>query len=126
MKSRKSFATRFLILLCIFSLAFMTVGCENDEDEGNLIRVCNGDNKEYRVKLFDADNHEIMGQFTLEKWYYLADTCSEFDDVPDGPYYLAIYRDNGQDPTDVSGTFYVEDYEYEGFHIDSTGDIERD
>ncbi len=118
----------FSILLAI-SLAFGLValpGCDDDDDEGK-IQVCNHDNHDYVVKLHRDSNGVVLREFEVKEWeLYDSDECDEFEDVDEGRYYLTIHRDNESDATDTSGSFYVDNGDFEFFIIDSTGDIGRD
>lgn len=108
----------------LLGLTLLLGGCNGGDDDNNIIQVCNLDNEEYRVELRRDSDDELIDAFTVEEWYY-ADSCDDFDDVPDGRYYIVIInQDTGEE--DYSGDFYIEDAEYEGFTIDSTGSIQND
>ncbi len=117
-----------IVLLLLLSFPFIFSGCiehDHDYDDEGLVRVCNYDNHEYLVVLYRDSNDRIVDEFWVDEWYD-HDRCEEFDDINDGRYYIAIYRDDDLCcPWDVSGSFYIDDDDYEGFHIDEDGDIHR-
>ncbi|MEE4354892.1 MAG: hypothetical protein V2I97_00380 [Desulfococcaceae bacterium] len=113
----------FLLIFCIIAWGVIA-GCGSDDDD-SIITVCNWDNDEYTVQLHRASDDTVVDSFHLEEWYdFGGDQCDEFKDYT-GEYYLTIYEDNAEYPSDISSYFYVEDEEYEDFYIDESGEIKR-
>lgn len=114
---------RIAVCLLLGMALIPLTGCTGSDDS-SIIRVCNVDNDAYRVELRRDSDDVLVDALSVDEWYY-ADSCDEFDDVPDGQYYVVIInKDSGEQ--DYSEAFYIENGEYEGFYIDSTGSLQRD
>lgn len=113
-----------MILSCllVFGLLAGVSGCDNDDDE-RTVQVCNNDDEEYDVLLHRYSDGAVIMDFHLEEIYH-PDHCDEFENMPEGRYYLTIYEDGGSEITDTSDHFYVDDDDYHTFAIDSTGSID--
>ncbi len=96
-------------------------GCDDDDDE-NLIQICNYDNEEYVVKLHRDSDGVIIADLHVEEWYD-TDKCDDFHDLPENRYYLTIHEDNAVKADSTSKSFYLDDDDEEYFRIDSTGTI---
>ncbi len=101
-----------------------TSGNLETSDEG-IIRVCNNDDEQYRVKLH-SENGEIVRDFWLEEAYDLRHTCDNFEDISNGSYYITIHEDDAQTASDTSEVFVYDGAADSFFKIDSTGGIEKD
>lgn len=116
------------LLIALFSASLLLAGCiiyeHHDDDEGEVL-VCNYDNHEYCVVLYDYYNDRVEDEFWVEEWYDY-DRCDEFRHIDEGRYYIAIYRECDSYPWDVSENFYIDEDEFEYFWIDEDGDIHRD
>ncbi len=114
-----------ILIFGIILLLFIFAGCGSSDDEGT-IHVCNWDNNEYRAELYRDSDDSLVKDIWLDEWHDLGgDQCEEFKDVDEGKYYIAIYEEGGANVTDRSGSFYLENGEYENFWIDSTGSIRK-
>ncbi len=88
------------------------------------IRVCNGDNHEYFVKLFRKNDNSFVDDIRVGNAASVSTHCDTFETVADGTYYLGIYRDDTTStPTDTSVDFTFSRGDHEFFRIDDTGDI---
>ncbi|MDM8541205.1 hypothetical protein QUF90_08960 [Desulfococcaceae bacterium HSG9] len=119
----------FNVWVIIFGLILLVLnGCSNSDldafNDDPIIKVCNWDANDYRVKLHHSTDDSVADEFSLDKWYKVGgDTCDQFEDMREGDYYITIHEDNQEEPTDTSASFYLDDDEHEEFWIDDTGDI---
>ncbi len=114
------------ILVALLSGAVL-VGCDVVVPESNSdVEVCNYDDEEYQVKLYQADTGIMLDEFGLEEAWEFDDICDEFKDLFAGSYYITIHEDDEEEVTDRSENFSVDGQEDISFIIDSSGDIEED
>ncbi|MCP4346095.1 MAG: hypothetical protein GY795_11295 [Desulfobacterales bacterium] len=92
-------------------------------DEG-IIRVCNGDDEQYDVVL-RSESGAYIKEFRLEEFYDVTNTCDNFENVPNGSYYITIHEDGAVTPADTSDVFVYDGAADSFFSIDSTGGIEK-
>ncbi|MDM8550033.1 hypothetical protein QUF72_08155 [Desulfobacterales bacterium HSG2] len=114
-----------MVILMLLSSVF--TGCDSVDDDDSAIRICNGDDSEYRVELHRDSDDSMVKELWLEEWHDLTgDQCEDFSDVDEGKYYISIHEEGSSDESDRSGSFYVENDETERFWIDDTGTIKED
>lgn len=116
---------KFTAFVLILLLLVMTGGCSSDDDDESSISVCNFDNEDYRVELRRASDHSIVRAFDIDSVFDVFDTCDTFEDVEEGHYYIYI-KEHGDEESDRSVSFYLEEGEYRSFTIDSTGTLGDD
>ena len=126
--------------LCLFTVALLFLGMpllsgcsDDDDDEG--IWVCNFDDEDYTVRLWRSNSNPdtavsyIVDEFELDDIFEIGGrTCNDFEDpgIYSGWHFITIHENGAAVADDTSEDFYFEVGEYEGFSIDSTGDINRD
>ena len=116
---------RFLLVGMLgFGLLLGIAGCREHDDDDRVIEICNGDDEEYTVNLHRYSDGVVIRDLHLEEWYDLNDHCDDFENPPEGRYYLTIYENGGSEMTDRSKDFYLDDGDYHAFRIDSTGTID--
>ncbi len=99
---------------------------DHESDDEPTITVCNFDNYEYRVKLRRNADRSIVEEFTLGEAWDVLDFCNDFEDIPEGEYYITVHEDNDDDDEKSrSETFYIENEEHRKFEIDDTGSIKE-
>ncbi|MCP4111144.1 MAG: hypothetical protein GY749_37395 [Desulfobacteraceae bacterium] len=92
-----------------------------ETSEEGIIRVCNGDDEEYRVKLY-SETDVFVDDFWLKDFY---NTCDNFENIPNGSYYITIHENDAVTPTDTSDVFVYDGAADHFFKIDSTGGLEK-
>ena len=112
--------TTLILLLAVIAGCSSGSSPYNDESE---IVINNFDNDHsYRVELNLANDDSYVDSLTVDKWPQ-SDSVDFLEDVADGTYYLAVFRDEGETETSRSRTFSIEDDEDEYFKINEDGEI---
>ncbi len=119
----KRFPVLRVLFSCLLVFAFTAglSGCDDDDDD-RTIQVCNNDDEEYDVLLHRYSDGAVIMEFHLEEFYH-SERCDEFENMPEGRYYITIYENGGSVITDSSDHFYIDDDDYYTFDIDDTGSI---
>jgi len=110
-----------VMLVCLLLSACEEIPLGGD----SKVEVCNFDDEEYLVRLY-VRGGIVADECELGTAFDVSDRCDEFEDLPAGWYYLAVYEDGDDEATDVSEEFYLDGEDDLDFIIDSTGDIEED
>jgi hypothetical protein len=91
---------------------FLLVGCGSGDgtsvsQEGSgTIMLYNYDNHDYRVELRQTSDDHVLGVLTIRDFNVLEDNwIDSFEDVPQGIYYLIIFRNEGE--VDRTNDFYI-------------------
>jgi hypothetical protein len=88
-----------------------------------MVRIWNTDDEKYDVRLFQDSDNELVDEFRLDEF---PDVYDDFEDMPEGRYYITIAEVGNPDNTDRTTGFYIEDDEYREFWIKSPGRITGD
>ena len=97
--------TTFILLLAI--IAGCSSGSSVFNDESEIVINNFDDDHSYRVELHLASDDSYVDSLTVDK-YPQFDSTDYFEDITDGTYYLAVFRDEGETETSRSRIFSVE------------------
>jgi hypothetical protein len=115
------------LLTFFISLLAVITGCSSNlspfNDESEIVINNYDDDHSYRVELHLASDDSYVDSLTVDK-YPQFDSTDYFEDIADGTYYLAVFRNEGETETSRSRIFSVEDDEDEYFKINEDGEIE--
>ncbi len=120
MKHKKAQAA--VAVVSVLAAFFLLPGCYLSYDA--YIQIYNYDNCGYRVELRRAENDGIVDVLELER-YPRFDSMDYFEDVPEGRYYLSIFKDKGDVETDRTASFFMEDDDRRCYLIEDDGVIDR-
>lgn len=118
-----------ICLMSIIGLGLLSIiasGGSNDQSVGDgdgIVVVRNLDDKDYRVELRKLADNSVVGSVTVfahdlgdNDWIF------RFEDVPNGDYYLVIFR--GGTEQDRTGSFSITGEQERCYEIDDDGDIQ--
>jgi hypothetical protein len=117
---RRGLLTTFILLLPL--IAGCASGSSPFNDESEIVINNYDDDHSYRVELHLASDDSYVDSLGVDE-YPEFDSVDDFEDVPDGRYYLSIFRDEGETETNRSRTFTIEDDEDKRFKIEDDGEI---
>jgi hypothetical protein len=104
----------------------LIAGCARDwsafNNESEIVINNYDDDHSYRVELRSASDDSYVDSLSVDEYPEL-DSVDNFEDVPDGRYYLSIFRDEGETETNRSRTFTIEDDEDKHLKIEDDGEI---
>ena len=102
----------------IFLLFF---GCRLSFD--GYIQIYNYDEHDYRVELRRQPDDKIVETLDLKR-YPRFESMEYFEDIPEGWYYLSVFRDMGDTETDRTTAFFMEEDDRRCYLIEDDGTID--
>ena len=123
---------RAICLAGIVGIGFLSIiasgggdGKSVSDDGTGTITVRNHDNKSYRVHLRKAADDAFVAAVNVDDFDALDDGWyTSFEDVPEGRYYLVIFRQNKEDEeVDRSSHFTIDEDDIDCYRINEDGRI---
>lgn len=123
---------RLICLAGIVGMGFFSIvasgggdGKSVSDDGTGTITIQNYDNKSYRVHLMNAVDDTSVAAVNVDDFNAFDDGWhTSFEDVPEGRYYLVIFRQNNpDDEVDRSSPFNIDEDDIDCYRINDHGNI---
>lgn len=128
-----TFSMKLLKQICLMGiiglgvLSIIASGGSNDQSVGDgdgIVTIKNRDDKDYKVELRKFADNSVIGSATVFAFDVGDnDWILRFEDVPNGDFYLVIFR--GGVEQDRSGSFSITGKDERCYEIDEDGDIQK-